>query len=259
MYFEFYIDQFFAEQFITDYLLLALAGMLCRGSPPWPRLVCGSLAGAAGMTFSVCMGRPCLYGFSFLAAAVLALWRRDLKREWRYNQNCILWLLAVTVCFGGVLTALWQLLPFPIMACAGLAFAVTSAMLRAAGHQCRISEQQAVVTLFWEGRSVVLDGFLDTGNQLAEPVTGYPVSIADQDALAGLLTEAWEEKHGFCLIPYHSLGARDGWMRGVSLDEMQVTMRQTSRTVSRPVIALYDGRVSARRDYQILLHPEHAP
>ncbi len=259
MYFEFYIDQFFVEQFITEYLLLSLAGMLCRGSPAWSRLLSGSLAGAAGMTIFVCMGRPCLYFLSFLTAAALALWRRELRREWRYNRNCMLWLLAVTICFGGVFTALRQLLPFPVMTCAGLAFAVSYVVLRSVTHQFRTAEQQTVVTLFWEGRSVVLDGFLDTGNQLTEPVTGYPVSVASQEALAGLLTEAWEEKRGFCLIPYHSLGASDGWMRGVTLDEMQVTMRKKCKVISRPLIALYDGQVSARREYQILLHPEHAP
>ncbi|MCD7735998.1 MAG: sigma-E processing peptidase SpoIIGA, partial [Lachnospiraceae bacterium] len=151
------------------------------------------------------------------------------------------------------------LLPLPFMAAVCLAFVLSCMGLRYLYRRGRQTDNSAVVKLTCEGKSLTLAGLLDTGNQLAEPITGRPVSIADEETLKPLLGPEWEKRQGFCLIPFHSLGTGKGWLRGVTLDEMSVTMRRGSREVRRPVIALYDGKVSAGKEYQVILHPEHAP
>ncbi|MCD7814534.1 MAG: sigma-E processing peptidase SpoIIGA [Lachnospiraceae bacterium] len=259
MYYEIYIDQFFLEQFISGYLLLLAAGKLCRLSFSRARLVLASLAGAACMSALICLGWLRLYPLGFFAAAAAAFWRRPLRKEWRSNWNASLCLLAVTVFFGGALEALTALLPLPLLAAVFAAYAAVAVFSGLARAKLRETENAATVRICLEGQSLVLEGLLDTGNLLTEPLTGRPVSIAEEKAFVSLLEAGWEERRGFCLVPYHSLGTDSGWLRGVTCDEMTVTMRRGSRVIRRPLIALYDGNVSAGHGYAIILHQEHAP
>ncbi|MCD8347958.1 MAG: sigma-E processing peptidase SpoIIGA [Lachnospiraceae bacterium] len=259
MYYEIYIDQFFLEQFLSGFLLLSVAGRLSRASPSPARLVFASLAGAACMSVSVCLGRLKLYPLGFFAAAGCAFWRRPLRKKWQENLQAVLCLLAVTVFFGGAVEALTALLPLPLLAALFAAYALVSVLSGYVREKFRETENRASVCICLKSRSLVLEGLLDTGNFLTEPITGHPVSIADEKALASLLDTDWEERQGFCLIPYHSLGMDNGWLRGVTFDEMTVTMRRGSRTIRRPMIALYEENVSAGNRYQIIVHPEHAP
>ncbi|MCD8335926.1 MAG: sigma-E processing peptidase SpoIIGA [Lachnospiraceae bacterium] len=259
MYYEFYIDQFFLEQFFCGFLLLLAAGKLGRVTPSRRRLVMGSLSGAFGMSAFVCLGWPLLYPFGFFAAAAAAFWRRPLREEWRSNLSATFCLLVVTVFFGGALEAIAALLPLPLLAAFFAAYAAVSFLLGFVRKKIRETENTATVRICLEERSLVLEGLLDTGNLLTEPITGHPVSIADEKALAPLLDAGWEERRGFCLIPYHSLGTDNGWLRGVMFDEMSVTMRRGSRVIRRPMIALYEGKVSAGGSYQVILHQGHAP
>ncbi len=259
MYYEIYIDQFFTEQFLIGIILLAVTGMLCQAVVSWKRLAAGAFLSAVCMTALVCLRRPGLYPVSLPVAAAAAFWRCPIKNEWRHNRNALLCLLVVTVCFGGAAEALLSLLPLSATAACALAALLAYGVMRSLGRQIRKSENAAVITIQKDGRTFVLHGILDTGNQLTEPVTGHPVSIAEASVLDELLGKGWEEQQGFCLIPYHTVGESDGWMRGVVFDEMQVAMRRGTRIVQRPLIALCDRKLSYKEDCQMILHPEHAP
>jgi len=205
MYYEFYIGQFFLEQFLSGLLMLLAAGKLSRASPSRLRLVLGSLAGAAGMSVLVCLGWPGLYPVCFCAAAAFTFWRRPLRKEWRGNLSATLCLLAVTVFFGGALEAIIALLPLPLTAAFFAAYAAVSVLSGFLQKKIRAAENTAMVQISLENRNLALEGLLDTGNLLTEPMTGHPVSIAEEQAIAPLLGDGWEERQGFCLIPYHSL------------------------------------------------------
>ncbi len=259
MYYEIYIDQFFAEQFLVGILLLSVTGMLCSMPSRWQRLAAGALLGAGCMTAFVCLRMPWLYPMSLPVAAAAALWRRPLKKEWRHNRNGTLCLLAVTVCFGGAAEAVCSLFPLPMTAVCALAAAAAYGLMRHFKRQSQKRTSTAEVILRKGENTLALRGIFDTGNQLTEPLTGRPVSIAETAGLTELLGEGWEEQQGFCFVPYHSLGEADGWMRAAVFDEMEVSMQHGSRVVERPLIALYDGNLSRKENCQIILHPEHAP
>lgn len=55
MYYEFYIDQFFAEQLLSDYLLLAAAVRMLGIKVSGKRLAAGSVAGAVLVTVLTCI------------------------------------------------------------------------------------------------------------------------------------------------------------------------------------------------------------
>ncbi|MCD7820273.1 MAG: sigma-E processing peptidase SpoIIGA [Lachnospiraceae bacterium] len=259
MYYEFYIDQFFIEQLIVGYLILASASVLCGNPVSLWRLIFGSLCSAACMTAVIWLKISWLSFLALPAGSGIAFWKLRLRENWRCNLRCTFSVLAVTICFGGALEVLVQVFPLPLMAAAVPASVFVDFLLRFMRRREQKNENTAVVTLYREGQSLVLTGFLDTGNQLTEPVSGLPVSIADEKALEPLLGQNWEERIGFCLIPYHSLGTDQGWLRGVLFDEMNISMSRGEKMFHRPLIALYEGTVSAQKEYRVILHPEHTP
>ncbi len=99
----------------------------------------------------------------------------------------------------------------------------------------------AEVQLFCGKENTKVTALFDSGNRLLEPLTGRPVSIADSAVILPLLEEGWEEKRGFVMLPYHSIGKKQGWMRGVVIDSMKVRSGKSTAVYKRPVIAVYEG------------------
>ena len=46
-------------------------------------------------------------------------------------------------------------------------------------------------------------------------------------------------------------------MRGVTIDSMTVELPQRTEVVRRPVLAIYEGELSAGARFQMVLHPLH--
>lgn len=254
MYYEFYIDQFFVEHLLTGYLLIRLTVKVSRADISWKRIASASLVNTAVMTMAVCAGAPWWYFSGLLLSGALLF----AGRTWRDMINGLLSLLFSAVCFGGALEALLGLWGLPFAA----GTVLTSFFLEAAGtyrekQRLRLERTVEVELTFLE-KTMSVCGMIDTGNQLTEPLTGQPVSIIEEAVVRRLLGDGWEARRGFYLIPYHSLGKDKGWMRGVSIDRMTVGKGDRRAVVSRPVLALYNGSISAGGQYQMILHPQHA-
>lgn len=109
--------------------------------------------------------------------------------------------------------------------------------------------------LFLGEKAVSLKGLLDTGNQLREPVTGKAVHIAHKEALS-LLRLDREDIFKF-LVPYHAVGTESGMLTAVRIDRMELTSQDGHCiTIERPLIGLYEGRLSTENEYQLILHTE---
>jgi hypothetical protein len=88
-------------------------------------------------------------------------------------------------------------------------------------------------------------------------LTGKPVSIIGEDSARVLLGEHWEERCGCFFIPYHSIGTDQGYLLGVTIDRMDVGTGENLAVFRRPLLAIYQGEVSAKQQYQMILHPMH--
>jgi len=97
--------------------------------------------------------------------------------------------------------------------------------------------------------------FLDTGNQLREPVSGRPVAVADEKLWRQMKEYGLLQMEKFCMIPYESVGAK-GLLEAVRVDcitlykcsdrvdeeaECPDTVRDTVRSIRNCVIAGNDG------------------
>lgn len=253
MYYEFYIDQFFLEHLLTGSLLIAASIRIQRKKLSPVRVLAGSTVNAVIVTMLVCLGMPEWYFTGMLLAGVILFAGRK-REEW---FSGLFFLLLVTVCFSGILEMLIGLFGFPLIAGTVVSVLLLDVTGRFLLKQKVLQDSLVMVRLQWEERSEILCGMIDTGNQLEEPLTRRPVSIIEASLAKRLLGDAWEERRGFYLIPYHSIGAERGWMRGVTIDEMTVKVSGNTAVIKRPILAIYEGELSAGKRYQMILHPLH--
>lgn len=104
------------------------------------------------------------------------------------------------------------------------------------------------------GKWIETEAFLDTGNQLFEPITEKPVSIIEESVIE--VMRPYEQQAGFCVIPYHSLGKKNGMMWGFTIEEMVIRNALQERKLTEVVVGVYKGRISSDGKYQMILHPK---
>lgn len=142
-----------------------------------------------------------------------------------------------------------------VMIGAVIAVIVTAKALSNLGKQRRRQNSLYRAKLFFGKQQVTVQGFIDTGNRLKEPITGKAVHIIQAEA-AKLLTSEEEKPMSF-LVPYHAVGTENGLLTAIRIDRMELTAKDSSRIViERPLLGLYDGKISSNEEYQLILHAE---
>lgn len=134
-----------------------------------------------------------------------------------------------------------------------------------------------------------LKGLYDTGNSLIDPASGKPVAIAEYNAVKTLFSDKLktaievnlqnsflnvdsidtEYATSLRFIPYKSIGKENGMLIGVIFNEVIVhSMKETGEHKLKNsnndfisenrnvIIAMYNGKLSNKEDYQMILHKE---
>lgn len=287
-----YLDLFFLVNLSADLFLLLLTGLFLRESlkKRKGRLFLGAFVGAASGCALVFIPRLPLPAWMFLELALpavlmtrIAFGRCSLPETVR--RITVLWMAAVLA--GGVFAALetaggvsgvmgsrgaavpgalenpagglagiWQLTPWTFRRF-GLSLSAAGGMLWAGivflkdGLAFRSSLYE--VTLYYQGKQKTVRALRDTGNQLYEPYGHQPVHILEQ--------RVWREfggpVKGVIYVPFCSLGKEHGVLAAVRIDRMEVCQKSREiRVLDRPWVAVSETPLSARHQYEMLLHGE---
>ena len=156
---------------LMDLLCLSCAGRLCGGrARPVRLLLAAALGTGLSMAALVCWGARCAGYAALPIALIMALSAFGPERCPRGTA-------------GLMLTGLMA---------AGAAGHLNRLGMNAAGAALRARSragERAELRLLFEGGGVTLDGLVDTGNLLRDPVTALPVVVASYDALRTHLPE----------------------------------------------------------------------
>lgn len=120
------------------------------------------------------------------------------------------------------------------------------------------------------------EGFLDTGNHLRDPLTRRPVVVAEyellqkciprdcraiienihdqNDILEALGSSSWANR--LRLIPFTSIGQKNGMMVGFRCDQVIVDPGQLSKLYKNLVVGVYLDKLTVEDDYQLLIPSE---
>lgn len=146
--------------------------------------------------------------------------------------------------------------------------------------QKKISKENIITTLyiFIDGKEVKTLGLFDTANFLYDPISKLPVIIVEYNLIKDILPleinnifKNSEEKNfeliskvlvnsdwikRFRMIPYSSIGEKNGLLVGFKTDKIIIFDKKEKREVTDVIMAIYNYKLSKGGEYSALLHPE---
>lgn len=127
------------------------------------------------------------------------------------------------------------------------------------------------------GKKTEMTGLVDTGNSLVEPISGFPVIVAEYMALKDILPSnafiMFENKRDDDLqtvseqfadgvlvnrirfIPYLSLGEKNGVLIGFRPDMVEIVHGKKIETKKNVIIGICNFKLSGEGDYGALINP----
>ena len=101
------------------------------------------------------------------------------------------------------------------------------------------------------GKRIRLQGLIDTGNRLKDPLSGQPVCIVEREAVLELLEKAKEQRQ----IGFRSVGNTNAKILLVRMESL--TLWGKSKKQIRDVwIGISDTRISTDGTYRMLVNPD---
>lgn len=272
MYYELYIDLFFLENMIMDYLLLFTVKRLLRKKMRKRKILLAALAGSGLLCLMLVLPLPKRRVWMILgnlAGSILMLKISSLgdeKVEWGKE---LLTLYLVTFCAGGIFQMIKNIFPASFFRI----FIPGALLLEGIFHTFREIRQQTAqeyeVILYWNGKEKLCKGFMDTGNRLRNPWNHQPVMVVYYEAVRSLFSCQEQQQleqmfqflapkkitESFFYIPYHSIGKEGGILPGVILDEVIIKGYKRRFRIQKPSAALCRIPVSKCDNYEVILQP----
>lgn len=248
MYYEIYIDSLFLVNFVMNLYVLLLVNTGVYRTATRLRLMIGAAAGAImyllpfftegtvwlKMAVSMITG-TCL--MIFLAFPI-----HSFKAFFKIAER----MLCVSFLLGGGVLFLVQQVPvigLHMRGISGIMAAGAVVFLLAAYLQERSQQKSPVcrVTLYGDDGNMKITALVDSGNSLVEPISGKPVSVVDKKVFYGL----WKEPPQFYrVIPYHSIGKKNGLLKGYLLSEIRIEMDGVTKNCRNVYIAVSEESIT---------------
>ena len=297
-----YGDIFLVTNFLVDLALLWAAASLARHRTALWRLVSGAVAGAVYSLWAL-IGGPSRGGGvpGLLGAAALMVTAAFAPAPWPVFLALLGYFLSAAIFLGGLVLALelaisslrrpYTLGPGDVRWWA-IAAGVAALLIggRMAWESIRRRARQAGRLLGLEveveGRPASFRALVDTGNQLRDPISGYPVVVVELAAIAPLLPPAMAELYRIGpaagldgglvgslgaldrlpgawltrvrVVPFTSLGKENGLLLGFRPDTLTVRSPEGPARHREAVVCVYAGALSEDGAYNALLHPDLA-
>lgn len=226
-----------------------------------------------------------LYSLWIPVMPILFLYKpKHIKMFIKYFLICS----GVAALYGGVIFSLWNVLVGDFHKIQAmqvgmlLGISIGIAAIFYAGfywirHQvvCRHFTYQ--ISLERNKQKVQLFSLMDTGNLLYVPITHQPVMVSTINAIRPLLSEAEYEsiikymggneadleaylmKEKIVpryLIPFNSVGCKNGYLWGICIEEMRVKIGKGEKVVQGCIVGISKEPLCADRQIELLLHPD---
>ncbi len=260
MKFEVYLDVVFVIQLVLDYCILKLTAEVMRLKTSQIRILLSSLLGAVGCCIMLLpMGINGKFKIFTTVIFFGSLMTIIAFRVRGIRQYISLFLMITSSGFllGGA--ARWCMnfmghkfsLPISILVIA----AVCRILIWGLQQYRKQHSPFMPVTLRIRNADGGLDkitvvALVDTGNRLAEPLTGKPVCIISEGIVSILQSQEYR-------ITYHALGNDDGHMKAHRIEEMIIHTKEGDVSAKDVMLALYPGKISKKDAYHMILHPAY--
>ncbi len=248
MRYELYVDSLFLVNFVMNlYILMLVNRNTFRTAAPG-RLMLGAALGAGCYLLMFLLNLPVpLKLLSGAAGAVGMLPVAFPVRGLRNFLKLVEKMLIFSFCMGGALIFLLRSIPlgegvltgiFGILGVGG----ILCVFLGRFPWEAKPENSLCRVTLVRGEKQVTVWALIDSGNSLAEPISGKPVCVVEEDVFRSL----WEEgRQLYRVIPYHSIGKKRGILEGYLLPELHVEIDGMRKVFREVYIAVSPETISA--------------
>lgn len=261
-----YIDSVFLNNFVMDLFLITLTAKTLKKTATFLRVLTGSLLGAAGYCLILCLpGIPyflkVLFGMIPIAMGMIKLGcgTKGLK-ELFYGLG---YLFTYSFFTGGFMLFLIRRIPFLkshedsffLILLTGYAsfrlcvFGYSRYKRKKENYFCKVE-------LEGDKENIFICGLIDSGNGLKEPISGKPVAILEKEVWEKL--ENLERPEKYRVIPYHSIGKENGILEGYEVEKIRIEYEMGTRELTHVLIAVFNGKLSVKGEYQMILPPQWA-
>ena len=296
---EVYLDVLIIENFVMNYIILYATSIFLKNKQKVVRFIIGSTIGVVytvlgllyintSRTSLVVLGKATL---SMLIVAVAF----NPKRLGEFIKTLITFYV-VTFIFAGSAFALimfggvggitkdgfmylnWDFPINYIVLTAAIGMFLFGRFIRYIRERSRAANCFVSLYIAIDGDGIWIPALVDTGNELKDPISGYPVVIVETEAISPLLPEKIREafcKQGaglmhfdtplletgwisrFRIVPYRSLGCENGMLPGFKPDYIEIDEKgQDKKDFKDVIVCLYDKRLSDTNKYNALLAPD---
>jgi len=289
-----YLDAVWILNFLFDWLLLLLTRKLARDQTKNIRIIFGALVASAIVPFSIYFPDSMLLSLpgKLLFSVIIILVTFGFISIHRLSKLLLLFYF-ITFAIGGGLIAVNFLLQntFILSGDSGSAFGdpvswifvfvgfpllwlFTKRRMDKHAMEKIDFDQQCSVIIQLKDKSQTTIGYIDSGNQLTDPITKKPVIICDefflkhwftnqewnqlkeaQDTLNfDLLPEVWRKE--IQLVPYRGVGGRTMMLICLKPENVTVFYEDQKMTATKVLIGVQFAELAKDRSYHCLLHPE---
>ena len=284
-----YLDLILLENIVMNYIIILATGMICRVNIKYFRIFLSSFLGALYAIISYVvniqiytnqitkiMVSVCMIYIAFNSSNIKIL----------LKQLVIFYL--TSFCFGGAAYYLLYnvspgliksingifvgIYPIKIAILGGiLGFLVINISFKIIKSKLTKKDMLYNIEIFYKENKVTVKVILDTGNFLTDPITNIPVIIVEAQKLKKIipenilnnidriiynseLEEVNEEFKTRCsIIPFSSIGKKNGMIIGFRPDYIKIYMEEGEKIRKKVIVGIYNNKIAKNGLYSGLI------
>lgn len=274
-----YAEYLFAENFITGILILVITGRTCGIAVKKKFLVLGGvLCGLFSFTIGI-ENMPdfisVIIKLGFSMVVVLLVYSPKTRVAFGKILVCF---YIISFALGGITIGCMYFLGTPGMTnnsfiyLEGLtylnitlgcvvAFVLLDQIVRYMKERIISTKGSYRVEIIINNKSMIVDGIVDTGNYLVEPISGYPVFILSKSLANALFGADIKEQDGMAtkirMIPFHAIGGKKGMLTGVKPEAVILRDETAEIKLENVYLGINESEFfneAHGKQYSILLH-----
>lgn len=261
----FYMDVYLLVHLIMEYILLRIAQYLLGLKREAVRPLLGAAFTSICNLLLMLVPLPTIikYFMTYILVTFAEIKISFKIRQKRDYIKAFVLLYALAFMAGGFLESIYMNIPlvrqhgFSILTlfAAGIFLFLFIQKLVSIWKEYSIKHCLKNVEIYMCDKVISCMGLLDTGNHLFDPISGKPVLIVEREELKKNGIEIRKEQYR--VIPYHSLGKKDGILEGFVADKVRITDMEKAKdkVEAKVIIGIYEGKLSNNGSYQMILHP----